>query len=123
MLARYMFEAWCDALASIDQILNGFDRAVEFLALIAVEIDFDNPFHTSCADHDRHADIKALHTVFAREIGSAGKNPLFVLEIGFGHFDSRRRRRVKGRPCFKQLDDFSAAIARALDDFVQTLIA
>jgi hypothetical protein len=53
---------------------------------------------------------------------AARKHALLVLEIGFGHFDRRRSRRVVGRTGLEQADDLSAAVTGALHDLVELLL-
>src|SRR5215468_10086897 len=59
-----------DLLAGIDQALNGADRLVEGLAVLARKIDLDDALDALGADHHGHADIHVLHAVLAVEIGS-----------------------------------------------------
>ena len=45
-----------------------------------------------------------------------------VFQIGFGHFDCRRRRRVERRTGLQQTNDFGTAITGALNDRVQFVL-
>ena len=108
--------------ADLHEILHGFHRAFEVEPLMRVEIDLDHPLHALGADHRRHADIEALYAVFAGQVGGAGQHALLVLEIGLGHRDRRRGRRIVGGAGLQKLHHLGAAVARALDDFVQALM-
>src|ERR1700730_3830983 len=70
-----------DLLAGVDQTLDGGDRLVEGLAILAGKLDLDNALDALAADHDRHANIHVLHAVFAVEIGGAGHHALLVLQV------------------------------------------
>ena len=65
-----------------------------------------------------HADIHVLHAVFAVEIGRAGQHTLFVAQIALGHRDRRSGRRVESRSSLQEVDDLGAAVAGAVDDFI-----
>src|SRR5215475_10173831 len=84
-----------DLPAGVDQALDGADRLVESLAVLAAEFDLDNALDTLAADHHGHADIHVLHTVFAVEIGGAGQHALLVLQIALRHRDRGCRWRVE----------------------------
>ena len=81
-------------------------------------LDLEDALDAAVADHHRHADIHALHVVFAVEIGGAGQHALLVLEVALGHGDGRGGRRIEGRAGLEQVDDLAAALAGALDDGV-----
>src|SRR5262249_28931209 len=104
--------------AGVDESLHRRDRLVESLAVLAGEVDLDDPLYTLAPNHDRHADIHVLHTVFAVEIGGAGQDALLVAQVAFGHRDRGCGRRIEGRAGLQQIDDLGAAIAGPVDDLV-----
>ena len=109
--------------ASIRRCDRG-DRFVEHRLCSALfSVDLDDALDAAGADHHRHADIDALDAVLAREIGGAGQHALLVLEIALGHLDRRSGRRIEGRAGLQQADDLAAAVAGALDDRVELLLA
>ena len=103
---------------NIDQAFNRRDRFVELSLLTGVELHFDDAFDALGTDHDGNADIHALHTIFAVQVGRTGQNALFVLQIRLGHGDGRRGRCVESRTIAQQLNDLTATRAGALDDRV-----
>src|ERR1700761_6635712 len=70
-----------DLLAGVNQALDGADRLVEGLTVLAGQFDLDDALDTLSADHDGHADIHVLHIVFAVQVGGAGEHALLVLQI------------------------------------------
>src|SRR3546814_2531324 len=72
---------------------------------------------------DWSSDVCSSDLVLADEVGRAGQHPLLVLEEGLGHQDRRGGRRVEGRAGLQQADDLGAAVAGALDDLVEPLLA
>ena len=72
---------------NIDQALNGFDRVIKLALFSRIQFYLDDTLNTLGTNNDRHAHIKALHTVFALEQGGTGKNAFLVLQISIGHLD------------------------------------
>src|SRR5258708_11764578 len=100
-----------DLLAGIDEALHGTDRFIEGFAVLAGQLNLDNPLDTLRPNHDGHADIHVLHAIFAVEVGGAGHHALLVLEIALGHRDRGSRRRIEGRAGFEEDDDLGTASA------------
>src|SRR5579871_5690508 len=69
-------EIWRDLHAGVNQAADRVDRLVEHRLLRSGELDLDHPLDALGAEHDGNADIEILHTVFAVEIGRAGKHAL-----------------------------------------------
>src|SRR6185437_16564872 len=65
-------------LADLAEIADGVRRFVELGLLLGIHFDLDDPLDALGTDHDRNADIEAVHAVLAGEIGGAGQNALFV---------------------------------------------
>src|SRR3546814_859782 len=74
------------------------------------------------SDLYRYADIEVVNAIFARQIGGAGQNPLLVLQICLGHFNTAGGRRIESRSGLQQADDLSTARTRALHDGVDALL-
>src|SRR3546814_2528854 len=83
-------------------------------------LDFDNLLDATSTDHYRYADIEVVNAIFARQIGGAGQNPLLVLQICLGHFNTAGGRRIESRSGLQQADDLSTARTRALHDGVRS---
>src|SRR5436305_5837503 len=107
-----------DLLASIHKTLHRADRFIKTFPVLAGEFDLDNALDPFGSDHHGNADIHVLDAVFAAEIGRARQHALLVAQIAFRHGDRRRRRRIKGRTGFQQVDDLGAAIAGPVDDLI-----
>src|SRR3546814_20624459 len=56
------------------------------------------------SDLYRYADIEVVNAIFARQIGGAGQNPLLVLQICLGHFNTAGGRRIESRSGLQQAD-------------------
>src|SRR5688572_8781043 len=111
-----------ELLAGLDEALHGFDRFVELSALLRRQVELDDPLDALLPDHHGNADIDAFEAVFALDMGGAGEHALLVAEIGFGHRDGRRGRRIEGRAGLEQTDDLGAAVAGALGDLVEAVL-
>ena len=72
---------------NIDQALNCLDRVIELALFARIEFHLYDTLDTLGTNTDRHADIKALHTVFALEQGGTGKNAFLVFQLSIGHLD------------------------------------
>src|SRR4029079_8081233 len=115
-------EVWRDLGAGVDQTLHRLHRLLAHGARCAIELDLHDALHAVGADHDRYADIHALHAILAAEVGGTGQYAPLVLEVALGHLDRRGCGRVEGRARLQQVDDLAAALARALDDGVEALL-
>ncbi len=90
--------------------------------VITSQRHFHNLFHTVLADDHRHADIKALHAVFAIQIGRAGQQAALILQIALRHLDRGRSGSIESRAGLQQADDLRAAVAGALHDAVDLFL-
>src|SRR3546814_16147278 len=85
-------------------------------------LDFDNLLDATSTDHYRYADIEVVNAIFARQIGGAGQNPLLVLQICLGHFNTAGGRRIESRSGLQKADDLHTARTPALHDGVHALL-
>src|SRR3546814_304756 len=85
-------------------------------------LDFNNLRDPTSTEHYRYADNEVVNAIVARQIGGAGQNPLLVLQICLGHFNTAGGRRIESRSGLQQADDLSTARTRALHDGVDALL-
>src|SRR5207237_1528782 len=84
------------------------------------ELNFDDLFDSLSSEFYRDADEESVDAIFPVEIGGARKNLFLVFEDGLDHFGDGGRRSVIGRAGLEMFDDFSAAVAGALDDPIES---
>src|SRR3546814_12787423 len=84
------------------------------------QLDFDNLLDATSTDHYRYADIEVVNAIFARQIGGAGQNPLLVLQLCLGHFNTDGGRRIESRSGLQQADEPSTARTRAFQHGVDS---
>src|SRR6266568_5402282 len=99
------------------EFFDGSGALLESGVFFGCELDLDNLFETGCTQFAGDSDVVAVDAIFALEVGGAGDDLLFVFEDGFDHLDCGCRGGVVSAAGFEVLDDFSAAVAGALDEF------
>src|SRR6185369_14141455 len=60
-----LFQRFVDGLAGVQQLLDGVHRDLEVALGLIVQRYLDNLLDAARTDHGRHADIKAVDTIFA----------------------------------------------------------
>src|SRR6266568_6951213 len=99
------------------EFFDGSGALLESGVFFGCELDLDNLFETGCTQFAGDSDVVAVDAIFALEVGGAGDDLLFVFEDGFDHLDCGCRGGVVSAAGLEVLDDFSAAVAGALDEF------
>ena len=104
-----------------DEFFYRIDAFLERGFFFAGEFELDDLFDAASTENDRHADIISADAVFFVAVRGAGDEPLLVADDGFDHLRGRGGGSVVGAAGFQERDDFGAAVARAIDDFVEPL--
>src|SRR5215469_14964615 len=87
------------------KLFDGVSGFVEGRLLFGRELDLDDLLEALGAELARNADVEAVDTVLALEVGGAGENLFLVLEDSFDHLNRGRRGSVVGGAGLEVLDD------------------
>jgi len=103
------------------RVVRKSERRLQRRGFFRRQLELDHLLRAAFPQFDRHAGKNSANAVFPLEIHGAGQNLLLVFQDGFHHLHDGRGRRVIRSARLQQVDDFGAAVARALDDGVNTL--